>query len=94
MSARPSGRRPDELRPLRITRHYTKHAEGSVLIEAGDTKVLCTASVEEGVPGFLKGKGGAGSPRNTGCCRARRTRGCGARRPMGGNRAARRRSSA
>jgi ribonuclease PH len=57
MSARPSGRRPDELRPLRITRHYTRHAEGSVLIESGDTKVLCTASVEEGVPGFLKGKG-------------------------------------
>ena len=57
MSARPSGRRPDELRPLRITRRYTKHAEGSVLIETGDTKVLCTASVEEGVPGFLKGKG-------------------------------------
>ena len=57
MSARPSGRRADELRPLRITRRYTKHAEGSVLIEAGDTKVLCTASVEEGVPPFLKGKG-------------------------------------
>ena len=57
MSARPFGRRCDELRPLRITRHYTKHAEGSVLIEAGDTKVLCTASVEEGVPNFLKGKG-------------------------------------
>ena len=57
MSARPSGRRPDELRPLRITRHYTRHAEGSVLIETGDTKVLCTASVEEGVPGFQKGKG-------------------------------------
>ena len=57
MSARPSGRRPDELRPLRITRHYTRHAEGAVLIEAGDTKVLCTASVEEGVPSFLKGKG-------------------------------------
>ena len=57
MSARRSGRRFDELRPLRITRHYTKHAEGSVLIEAGDTRVLCTASVEEGVPGFLKGKG-------------------------------------
>jgi ribonuclease PH len=57
MSARPSGRRADQLRPLRITRHYTKHAEGSVLIEAGDTKVLCTASVEEGVPAFLKGKG-------------------------------------
>jgi ribonuclease PH len=57
MSVRPSGRRADELRPLRITRRYTKHAEGSVLIEAGDTKVLCTASVEEGVPSFLKGKG-------------------------------------
>jgi len=57
MSTRLSGRRADELRPLRITRRYTKHAEGSVLIEAGDTTVLCTASVEEGVPPFLKGKG-------------------------------------
>ena len=57
MSARPSGRRADELRPLRITRRFTKHAEGSVLIDAGDTRVLCTASVEEGVPAFLKGKG-------------------------------------
>ncbi len=57
MTARTSGRRPDELRPLRITRRYTMHAEGSVLIEAGDSKVLCTASVEEGVPPFLKGKG-------------------------------------
>ena len=57
MTARPSGRRADELRPLRITRSYTMHAEGSVLIEAGETKVLCTASVEEGVPAFLKGKG-------------------------------------
>jgi ribonuclease PH len=57
VSARPSARRSDELRPLRITRRYTKHAEGSVLIEAGDTRVLCTASVEEGVPAFLKGKG-------------------------------------
>jgi len=57
MTSRASGRRADELRPLHITRHYTKHAEGSVLIEAGDTKVLCTASVEEGVPPFLKGKG-------------------------------------
>ncbi|MDQ6619673.1 MAG: ribonuclease PH [Pseudomonadota bacterium] len=54
---RASGRRPDELRPLRITRHYTRHAEGSVLVAAGDTLVLCTASVEEGVPGFLKGAG-------------------------------------
>ncbi len=57
MTLRPSGRRPDELRPLRITRHFTKHAEGSVLIESGDTTVLCTASVEDGVPAFLKGQG-------------------------------------
>jgi ribonuclease PH len=48
---------PDELRPVRITRGYTKHAEGSVLVEFGDTKVLCTASVEERVPPFLKDKG-------------------------------------
>jgi len=54
---RPSGRRPDELRKLSFTRQYTKHAEGSVLVEFGNTKVLCTASVEEKVPGFLKGKG-------------------------------------
>ncbi len=53
---RPSQRRPDELRPVRITRNYTKHAEGAVLIEFGDTKVICTASVEEKVPGFLKGR--------------------------------------
>src|SRR5512134_891899 len=56
-TARPSGRRAEELRRLAITRRYTRHAEGSVLIEAGDTIVLCTASVEEGVPAFLKGKG-------------------------------------
>jgi ribonuclease PH len=54
---RPSGRAVDQLRAMRITRNYTKHAEGSVLIECGDTKVICTASVEEKVPGFLKGKG-------------------------------------
>ena len=57
MQTRAGGRRADELRPVRITRHFTKHAEGSVLIEAGETRVLCTASVEETVPGFLKGKG-------------------------------------
>jgi ribonuclease PH len=45
------------LRPVRITRHYTRHAEGSVLIECGDTRVVCTASVETGVPPFLKGQG-------------------------------------
>jgi ribonuclease PH len=54
---RPSGRKPDELRPVRISRGYTRHAEGSVLIEFGDTRVLCTASIEEKVPPFLKGQG-------------------------------------
>ena len=54
---RPSQRQPDQMRDVRITRRYTKHAEGSVLVEFGDTKVLCTASVDEKVPGFLKGKG-------------------------------------
>ena len=53
---RPSQRQPDELRTVRITRNYTKHAEGAVLIECGDTKVICTASIENKVPGFLKGK--------------------------------------
>lgn len=54
---RPSGREADQLRPLKITRNFTKHAEGSVLIECGDTKVICTATVVHGVPRFLKGKG-------------------------------------
>jgi ribonuclease PH len=54
---RPSGRRHDQLRPVRLTRNYTRHAEGAVLVEFGDTKVICTASVEEKVPPFLKGKG-------------------------------------
>jgi ribonuclease PH len=54
---RPSGRRPDELRPVAIQRHFTKHAEGSVLISCGDTRVLCTASVEERIPPWLRGKG-------------------------------------
>lgn len=54
---RPSGRQPNDLRNITITRNYTKHAEGSVLVEFGDTKVLCTASVEEKIPPFLRGKG-------------------------------------
>ncbi len=54
---RPSGRNHDQLRKLGITRGFTRHAEGSVLIECGDTRVICTASVEEKVPPFLKGKG-------------------------------------
>lgn len=54
---RPSGRSANQLRDIRITRHYTKHAEGSVLVEFGDTKVICTASVQLGVPPFLRGQG-------------------------------------
>lgn len=54
---RPSGRQPNQLRPVKFTRSYTRHAEGSVLVEFGHTKVLCNASIEERVPGFLKGKG-------------------------------------
>ncbi|HET7766568.1 MAG TPA: ribonuclease PH [Burkholderiales bacterium] len=54
---RPSQRKPGELRPIAIERGYTRHAEGSVLIAFGDTRVICTASVEDGVPGFLKGRG-------------------------------------
>ena len=54
---RPSNRAVDQLRDVRITRNFTRHAEGSVLVEFGDTHVLCTASVEEGVPSFLRGKG-------------------------------------
>lgn len=54
---RPSGRNPEQLREIKFTCGFTKHAEGSVLVEFGDTRVLCTASIEGGVPRFLKGKG-------------------------------------
>ncbi|WP_373184554.1 ribonuclease PH [Halopseudomonas sp.] len=54
---RPSGREADQMRQVTLTRHYTKHAEGSVLVEFGDTKVICTVSVESGVPRFLRGSG-------------------------------------
>ena len=57
MSVRPSGRAPDELRALSFTRGYTDHAEGSVLVGFGATRVLCTASIEDGVPSFLRGSG-------------------------------------
>jgi ribonuclease PH len=57
MTSRSGSRRADELRAVRMTRGYTRHAEGSVLVEMGETRVLCTASVEDGVPPFLKGKG-------------------------------------
>ncbi len=58
--SRPSGRKPDELRPVSFVRHYTRHAEGSVLVAFGDTKVLCTASVEERLPNWKKDKGVSG----------------------------------
>jgi len=54
---RPSERAADQMRQVTLTRHYTKHAEGSVLVEFGDTKVICTVSVEAGVPRFLRGSG-------------------------------------
>jgi len=54
---RPSGRNASDLRHIKLTRHFTKHAEGAVLVEFGDTKVICTASIEEGVPRFLRGEG-------------------------------------
>src|ERR1700742_447427 len=54
--ARPSGRAAEELRPVKFTRHFTKHAEGSVLVQFGDTHVLCTASIEDSVPSFLRGQ--------------------------------------
>src|SRR5688500_9002944 len=57
LPARPSGRAPDQLREVRIERRFTRHAEGSVLIAFGDTRVLCTASVEAKAPAFLRGKG-------------------------------------
>lgn len=54
---RPSGRQPEQMRDIKITRQFTKHAEGSVLVEFGDTKVICTASVNSGVPRFMRGEG-------------------------------------
>lgn len=57
MSQRPDGRKPDQMRKIKVTKNYMKNAEGSCLIEFGETKVICSASVEEGVPPFLKGSG-------------------------------------
>ena len=54
---RPSGRQPAQLRDITISRHFTRHAEGSVLVSFGDTRVICTASVEQGVPRFMRGEG-------------------------------------
>lgn len=67
---RPAGRSANQVRPVTLTRNYTKHAEGSVLVEFGDTKVLCTASIEEGVPRFLKGQGQGWITAGMACCLA------------------------
>jgi ribonuclease PH len=56
-TTRPSGRASDQLRPVALQRHFTRHAEGSVLVSFGDTRVLCTASIEDRVPAWLRGKG-------------------------------------
>ncbi|RVR68776.1 ribonuclease PH [Citrobacter freundii] len=63
---RPAGRSANQVRPVTLTRNYTKHAEGSVLVEFGDTKVLCTASIDEGVP--LQADGGTRTASITGAC--------------------------
>jgi len=91
---RPSGRAVDALRNIRITRDYTKHAEGSVLIECGDTKVICTASIEERVPGFLKGKGQGWMTAEYGMLPRSTHSRMDARRPRASKAAAPRRSSA
>ena len=65
---RADSRTPTQLRPVTFERNYTKHAEGSVLVSFGDTKVLCTASVEAGVPRWLKGRAKGGLPPNMVCC--------------------------
>ncbi len=71
---RVDGRKPDEMRPVKVERGYLKHAEGSALISVGDTRVLCAASIEEKVPPFLRRTPArAGSPPSTRCCRARPT---------------------
>ena len=71
---RPDGRAADQLRPVTITRNWLDHAEGSVLVEFGRTRVLCAASVTEGVPALAQGaRAWAGSPPSTRCCRAPRT---------------------
>src|SRR5262245_23774147 len=74
--SRKDGRQPLDLRPVRITSGFTKHAEGAALIEMGETRVLCTATVEEKVPSLLKTRAWDGSRRNMRCCRARPKTAC------------------
>ena len=92
---RPSGRNPDQLRPVQFTRRFTRHAEGSVLVEFGDTKVLCTATIENGVPGFLRNSGQGWITAEYGMLpRATHTRAARARPRAASRAAAPRRSSA
>ena len=86
-------RAPDQLRPVRITRHYTRYAEGSVLIEFGHTQVLCTASVEEKVPPHKRGSGEGWVTAEYGMLPRAPTRGATAKRRAASKAGARRRSS-
>lgn len=91
---RPEGRMADQMRPIKISRNYTKHAEGSVLIEFGDTKVLCNATVEEGVPRFLKGKVKVGLPLSMACYLAQPTHEINVKQPKGSKQAVQWKSNA
>jgi len=93
-AVRADGRSADALRSVRITRHYTMHAEGSVLIEFGNTKVLCTASVEEKVPRTSGAVAKGGSLPNTACCPAPPTPVATVKRPVASKAAGRKKSSA
>lgn len=86
---RPSGREADQLRDIRLTRDYTRHAEGSVLVEFGDTKVLCNASVEAGVPRWLRGKNQGWITAEYGMLPAPLTRAAAVKRPAASRAAAR-----
>ena len=83
---RPSGRARDQMRELRFEPGFTRHAEGSCLVSFGDTRVLCTASVEEKVPPFLRGKARAGLRPNMGCSRGQLTHVAAARPRKASNR--------
>jgi ribonuclease PH len=90
---RPSGRAPDQMRAIIMEPGFTRHAEGSCLVGFGDTRVLCTASVETNLPPWLRGKGKGWVRPNMACCRGRPTRAGGARRRRASSPVARRRSS-
>ena len=91
---RPSGRAPDQMRAISIETGFTKHAEGSCLISFGDTRVLCTASVENSVPPWMRGKGAGWVTGEYSMLPAPRTRAAAARRHVASSRAERRKFSA